>query len=118
MALQLADDLVQTIDLGLARRQHRLQGGGIIREACGRFAHDSIQAYHTKVCQREGSACGDRDAGLARVMDAPPVETFQERLQLRAVGLTTPSAMPASRTYRPPASSPAGTRRSRRSRRA
>lgn len=33
MALQLADDLVQPIDLGLALRQQRLQRDGIIREA-------------------------------------------------------------------------------------
>jgi hypothetical protein len=30
-SVERSDDLVQPIDLGLARRQHRLQGGGIIR---------------------------------------------------------------------------------------
>jgi hypothetical protein len=31
MAQQLLDDLAEPIDLGLARHQHRLQDGGIIR---------------------------------------------------------------------------------------
>lgn len=39
VTLQLPDDLVQPVDLGLARRQHRLQGGGIVGQARARFAH-------------------------------------------------------------------------------
>ncbi len=87
MALQLLDDLAEPIDLGLARHQHRLQGGGIIRQACGRLAHgaDSIMDYNALPAHRPfgASTCCDRDARLARVMHAPPVEPFHERLQLR-----------------------------------
>ncbi len=42
VTLQLPDDLVQPVNLGLARRHHRLQGGGIIGQARARFAHEAI----------------------------------------------------------------------------
>ena len=41
VTLQLPDDLVQPVNLGLARRHHRLQGGGIIGQARARFAHEA-----------------------------------------------------------------------------
>jgi len=54
VALQLLDDLAQPIDLGLARRQHGLQGGWIIRKHRDRFAHevDSSISYNVLEAQK------------------------------------------------------------------
>ncbi len=67
VTLKLLDDLAQPIDLGLARRQHRLQGGGIIRQRRGRLAHeaDSSISYNALEEQKAQLAATGTRVSLA-----------------------------------------------------
>ena len=81
MTLEFLDDLVQPVDLGLTRHQHRLQGGGVIWQAYDRFAHEADLSIDHKTLPAPSTGL-DRHLGRVRRVHAAPVEALQKGLQL------------------------------------
>jgi hypothetical protein len=90
MATQLLDDLFQPFRARTFRQQHRLQRAGIIGKRVV-LDHDSSRSWRApdrehadqvdSLCRR--STRLRRRDGLARNMNAPPIEPLQQRRELR-----------------------------------
>lgn len=85
VTLQFLDDLNQTGILDVARQDHRLQRVRIVGKLVSRHRHERIRPYSPTARDsgiqadslRRGSARLGWHAGPARLVDSPPVETFE-----------------------------------------
>jgi len=87
VTLQFLDVLTQPLVLGALGGEHRLKRDRIVGQWLGWIAHkaDSIMDYKALPVSWPPmeSTCRGRCARLAGIMHPPPIQPFQERLQLR-----------------------------------
>jgi len=98
VTLQFLDDLHQASIFDVARQDHRLQRIRIVGKLISRDRHGRIRPYSPTPGDNgieadslgRGSARLHRNPGPARFMNPPPVETFEQRRQLRGRQLHHP----------------------------
>src|SRR5258707_6215908 len=90
MTLELPNDLAQPLALDPLGDQHRLEQAGIVRQGIGLHAHERSESQPLATCERFDAMCRAlrstrccRYGNLAWLVNAPPVQSLEQSLQLR-----------------------------------